>query len=442
MTEIRRRPTEVTDAPEHRSIPIDTFEVEDGDDNTLTLTGYASTYQPYEMYGGPSNGMGWIEQIGRGAFERTLKEGPDLHLLINHEGLPLARTKSGDLELSADDHGLKVVARLDRSDPDVQRLEPKMRKRAGQTRPLMDEMSFAFRVKSQEWDSTPEFKDDPQALRTITEVSLHKGDVSVVNWGANPTTHAEMKSVSEALRVLAECQPTDLVEARSSDDILRRAKANLANAGVLSAQAFLDGVLPPVVEEVRAANVNDIKTLIASLDAVLDEAIDLIADVDIKALPEKVAQALDLVRGAETLVGKLMDVAGIYDPDNNDDDGATDSYDDDAGRTNPDNTEKRESVSDHLSELAHERSDSDELSAVVQELVGIAQGLREFKEAIAELVKRDDSEELDDDEMCADGDDEEEASEDEEEANSRGMSLSEARSQESTLSLAELFTLE
>lgn len=335
MTELRRRPVEVTDAPEHRAIPIDTFEVGDSDENTLTLTGYASTFQPYEMYGGPANGQGWIEQIDRGAFERTLKEGPDLHLLINHEGLPLARTKSGTLDLSVDDHGLHVVARLDRSDPDVQRLEPKMR------RGDMDEMSFAFRVKAQEWDSTPEFKDDPQALRKITEVSLHKGDVSVVNWGANPSTHAELKSVSEALKVLAECDEKELVEVRS--ETLGKARAKLAalDGEVIRAElvvdsptgTFLDGVIS------RADSDDDAASLIAALDAALDEVCALIADVDPKSLPEEVAQALDLVHGAETIVDKLMEVTGVYDPDGDE-------------RMSADESEKREmemreAVSDH-----------------------------------------------------------------------------------------------
>jgi HK97 family phage prohead protease len=160
------------------------------------------------MYGGPASG-GWIEQLDRRAFDETLGEKPDLHLLINHEGMPLARTKSGTLDLSVDRKGLKVTARLDRSDPDVQRLEAKMR------RGDMDEMSFAFRVKDQKWAATPEFKDDEYALRTITKVSLHKGDVSVVNFGANPTTHAEIKSISDALDMIRECDPAELAEVRS-----------------------------------------------------------------------------------------------------------------------------------------------------------------------------------------------------------------------------------
>ncbi len=211
---------EITDAPEHRAIPLERvqFRADSEDDNTLHLEGYASTFEPYEMYGGPAN-YGWIEQLDKRAFDKTLREKPDLHLLINHAGMPLARTKSGTLQLSTDDHGLKVRAQLDKRDPEVQALAVKME------RGDMDEMSFAFRVKSQTWSATDEFPEDQQAHRMINEVSLHKGDVSVVNWGANPTTHAEVLSAPELLRAFVECD--DLAEIRSDDDLVKRALEKL-----------------------------------------------------------------------------------------------------------------------------------------------------------------------------------------------------------------------
>lgn len=257
------------DVWEHRS--TSPFDVS-ADGDSLTLTGYASTFDPYEMYGGPATG-GWIEQLDRRAFDKTLREKPDLHLLINHEGMPLARTKSGTLQLSVDSRGLKVTAQLDRSDPDVQRLEAKMR------RGDMDEMSFAFRVKAQRWESTPEFKDDSEALRTITEVSLHKGDVSVVNFGANPTTSAELKM---AMRALA-----------------RRAQE---------------------VNAKRADADEDPTALLAALDATLDEACNLVAGIDRESLPAEVVQALDLLVAAELTVDELMDMLGVLDPDDMDQD--------------------------------------------------------------------------------------------------------------------------
>ena len=209
----RKRPTELYDSPEHRAIPLERieFRADEDDDNTLHLEGYASTFEPYEMYGGPAN-YGWIEQLDKKAFDKTLREKPDLHLLINHAGMPLARTKSGTLQLSTDNHGLKVRAQLDKRDPEVQALAVKME------RGDMDEMSFAFRVKSQTWSSTDDFPDDPQAHRMINEVSLHKGDVSVVNWGANPTTHAEVLSAPDLLRAFVECE--DFAEVRSDDKLV------------------------------------------------------------------------------------------------------------------------------------------------------------------------------------------------------------------------------
>ncbi|NQE88515.1 HK97 family phage prohead protease [Nocardia terpenica] len=134
------------------------------------------------MFGGPAAG-GFSEIVAPGAFDRTLKERADVHLLINHDGMPLARTKSGTLRLGADSTGLQVEADLDRRDPDVQRLETKM------ARGDMDEMSFAFRVKDDVWSQD-------QTERRITEISLHKGDVSVMNFGANPATTASLRAVS------------------------------------------------------------------------------------------------------------------------------------------------------------------------------------------------------------------------------------------------------
>ena len=167
---------------------------DDADSGQLVLEGYASTWQSYDVFGGIAAG-GWVETIDRRAFDMTLSANPDVQLLVNHEGWPLARTKAGrnvpgTLELSVDDRGLKVRALLDTSDPDVQRLRPKM------TRGDMDEMSFAFRVLAQEWS-------DDFTRRRITEINLQKGDVSVVNYGMNPTTSASLLETVEALSGLS-----------------------------------------------------------------------------------------------------------------------------------------------------------------------------------------------------------------------------------------------
>lgn len=185
----------------------------------IVLEGYAATYGQYDVYGGPSAG-GWIESVRRDAFDNTLALNPDVQLLVNHEGWPLARTAHGShpgtLQLQADTHGLLVRAMLDPADPDVQRLMPKMR------RGDMDEMSFAFRVRAQDWNSD-------YTQRTITEVSLQKGDVSVVNYGMNPNTAAMLSTA--AVTALSSLSDKDLVEIRNMDrGQVERAMAVLVRA--------------------------------------------------------------------------------------------------------------------------------------------------------------------------------------------------------------------
>jgi HK97 family phage prohead protease len=145
------------------------------------LEGYASlTQSPYDM-------GSYEETISRGAFTNTLSENPDVQLLLNHEGLPLARTtippgQVGHLALSEDSRGLHFLAQLDRDDDDAQKVMRKVG--AG----LMDQCSFAFRTIRQSWN-------DDNSLRTINEVSLDRGDVSVVNYGASPTTSVDARAL-------------------------------------------------------------------------------------------------------------------------------------------------------------------------------------------------------------------------------------------------------
>jgi HK97 family phage prohead protease len=190
---------------------------QDGPSGKIVVEGYAATYEPYEVYGGPDKG-GWTEQIERHAFDVTLATRPDLVLLVNHEGYPLARTTTDTLQVSRDHRGLRVRALLDPGDPDVQRLMPKLQPQAN-GKSNMDEMSFGFRVKDQVWDNS-------YTHRTITELSLQKGDVSIVNYGANPTTSV---MISDAVDALAALSREDSLELRKIDPArLGAALTNLA----------------------------------------------------------------------------------------------------------------------------------------------------------------------------------------------------------------------
>jgi len=148
------------------------------DEQGPMIVGHAATFdQPYQV------GF-FTETIHPEAFKRTLSLSPDVRLLVDHEGQPLARTKSGTLELGTDSRGLTVRATLDPSDPDVQRLIPKMR------RGDLDQMSFAFSVPrgGDAWDFT---SDMPQ--RTVREASLAGGDVSIVTYPANENASVALR---------------------------------------------------------------------------------------------------------------------------------------------------------------------------------------------------------------------------------------------------------
>ena len=179
------------------------------DGDVPVLEGYALVYEyRYDIGGGPEEG-GFTEVIARGAAAKSAGEA-DVRLLVNHDGVPLARSRGGQgtLQLKSDDVGLKVRAELDPSNPTVQEL------RSAMNRGDLDQMSFAFKVPRgegrQEWSS--DYK-----LRTIREVQLF--DVSVVTYPANPATVAKLRSdeapVEEATLEVVPTRSLDVARAQA-----------------------------------------------------------------------------------------------------------------------------------------------------------------------------------------------------------------------------------
>lgn len=164
---------------ERRAYPVQ-LEVRAGAaTGAASVEGYASvTEAPFEMwdYLGPYN-----EVVRSGSFAKTLSETPQVQLLLNHGGLAMAYTKAGTLRLSEDSTGLHMAADLNTTRSDVRDMLTALEDGA------VDEMSFAFRVTRQQW--SPDYDQ-----RDILEVDLHRGDVSVVNFGANPATSVAMRS--------------------------------------------------------------------------------------------------------------------------------------------------------------------------------------------------------------------------------------------------------
>jgi len=158
--------------------PFARGELRTDDDGNPVLDGYATVYEyEYDVAGGPP--YGWTEVIAEGACAKSVRERDDVRLLVNHEGIALARTKSKTLDLISDTDGLRCGSALDASSPLVQSLASAM------NRGDMDEMSFAFQVIRQEWNAD-------YTLRRILEVKLF--DVSVVTYPANPAAVAQLRS--------------------------------------------------------------------------------------------------------------------------------------------------------------------------------------------------------------------------------------------------------
>lgn len=130
--------------------------------------------------------LGYIEVIERGALDNCDMD--DVCMKYNHEDttLIMARTRNKSLQLTVDDHGLKIYAELidTQSNRDIYKSI-----QAG----LLDKMSFAFVVSDANWDTV-----NGQDIRRITGIGK-LFDVSVVDVPAYDQTeiYARSKEVVE-----------------------------------------------------------------------------------------------------------------------------------------------------------------------------------------------------------------------------------------------------
>jgi HK97 family phage prohead protease len=184
---------------ENRAHAVDDLEVRASTDGKVTFDGVASVvdtpYSVHDMFGE------YQETIRKGAFRKTLTEKDDVRLLVNHTGIPLARTKAKTLKLTAAPD-LRAVAELDPANPTVQEIASAM------NRGDLDQMSIGFRVHRQEWNGD-------YTERTILEAELF--DVSVVTFPASPTTSASLRyeSVDDFLAAISDVTFDDAAIARA-----------------------------------------------------------------------------------------------------------------------------------------------------------------------------------------------------------------------------------
>ena len=166
----------------YRSNPskeIRTFNVEnlelrqEGEDNIVV--GYGSVFNTL------SNELGGFREIiAEGAFDGRLND--DVRFLINHDGLPLARTTNGTLRLTTDERGLKYEAQVANTSLGRDLIELM---RNG----TINQSSFAFVVEDDSWEVR-----DGVNVRTINKVS-RLYDVSAVTYPAYEEASVALRSM-------------------------------------------------------------------------------------------------------------------------------------------------------------------------------------------------------------------------------------------------------
>jgi HK97 family phage prohead protease len=218
---------------ERRTFTVRDIETRQAEDGTMRLSGYAAVFNDNSVP------LPFVERIAPGAFRKTLTETPDVRLLINHEGLPLARTKNGTLTLSEDERGLYMDAVI--ADTQEGRDLYTLVQRGD-----LDQMSFAFRVIRQKWN-------EARTERLLTELSLADGDVSVVTYPAYPTTSVEARQkIAEAMAALKEGRALDgesLMVVQAILDKVAEASEYLEEGKSMIEELIGLNVAPEVIDE-------------------------------------------------------------------------------------------------------------------------------------------------------------------------------------------------
>lgn len=194
----------IRDNREYRNIPLQNFELrkEGENEQTFIVEGYATTWDEYVLF--EDEGVQYKEQILPEAFKDA--DMSDVIFVKDHEGTVFARTKNGTLQLSVDDHGLKVRADMSKTSSARAAFEEI---ESG----MYDQMSFAFTVNDDEYDK----KNHKRTIRGLKKLY----DTSFVGFPANPgtdigvATRSYFDGVIEAERAERLEREAKLTEARN-----------------------------------------------------------------------------------------------------------------------------------------------------------------------------------------------------------------------------------
>lgn len=149
--------------------------------DTITISGYGAVFnKSYQVFD-------FQERIAPGAFDKTLRENPDIRGMFNHDpNYLLGRTASGTMDVTTDKRGMRYTIRADATDPNSVSVAKKV------ARGDVDGSSMMFFVHQEEWKTD---KDGKPTERTIKEVQLVETGPVVLP--ASPTTTAKVKRAME-----------------------------------------------------------------------------------------------------------------------------------------------------------------------------------------------------------------------------------------------------
>lgn len=133
------------------------------------VEGYATTYEPYEMF--EMDGVQFYERIDRGAFLNA--DVSDVIMQYDHSGRVLARQSNGSLLINTDERGLFICADLSKSNASRDLYEDI-------SQGLVNRMSWAFTVAEEEYDKDTRTR----IIKRVNKVY----DVSAVSIPANDDT--------------------------------------------------------------------------------------------------------------------------------------------------------------------------------------------------------------------------------------------------------------
>ncbi|MBR3238505.1 MAG: HK97 family phage prohead protease [Oscillospiraceae bacterium] len=182
------------------------MEIKALEDNDYIVEGYASTFnQPYQLY----SEQGWrlLEQVAPTAFDAA--EMDDVIMQYDHAGRVFARKSNGTLEISTDEHGLKIRADLGGTEIGRQLYEEI---KGGYT----SKMSFGFTVDKDERATTKD-GDTTTVLRTITGIK-RLYDVSAVSLPANDATEISARCDGEGVIAEAKQELQAAIELREQKE--------------------------------------------------------------------------------------------------------------------------------------------------------------------------------------------------------------------------------